>query len=113
MSTQNPEAVEVPEEIRDLICSLNIYDAEYVHDTENRVLSIAGKPYYMNRFNEKLYFSIRYKDLAVEYAEYGGGAVILVLVDNKETGTQILLNQIKLKNKPHIWFKSGYLNIKY
>jgi DNA/RNA endonuclease YhcR with UshA esterase domain len=106
------EKVQIPEEICDLTNSMNMYGLEYSYDVDNKVLKIKGKIKWVNRFNDKLYITIRNKGVNIEYIESGDDAMVMFTVNNK-LGTETVLNQIMLKKKPHIYYDSGCLNLMF
>jgi hypothetical protein len=106
------EAVQIPEEICDLTNSMNMYGLEYSYDRDNKVLKIKGKIKWVNRFDNKLYITIRNKGVNIEYIESNDDAVVVFTMNNK-LGTETVLNQIMLKKKPHVYYDSGCLNLMF
>jgi hypothetical protein len=106
------ESLQIPEEICDLVSSMNIYGLEYSYDKDNKVLKIKGKIKWVSRFGDRLYIVIRNKGINIEYAELDESATVTFTVDNK-LGTETLLNRIVLKSKPNVYYERGYLHLSF
>ncbi|MCI4408314.1 MAG: hypothetical protein JHC26_04430 [Thermofilum sp.] len=99
--------------INELINTLNELGFEYIHDNEYRIISIRGNVEYINHNDKRLFVTIMFKGLELDYDEFDDSVVILIWKYDDKIGNKVIVKSIEINEKLRSWYKYPYLNIKY